>query len=395
MGKSYNNPNVNPNVIGTGEVVDNSLTAADIAANAITSSELADNAVDTAALQDASVTAAKLAGNAVAGSNLTDESVLAADIGPNAVGQSELADGAVDTAAIIDGQVTGAKIATDTITTNNIAAGGVASSEIADNTVSSTDIADGTIQAVDFAPGAVGTASVTDGSITVAKMADVQAFTASGTIVVSDGNLVTFSGPASQTLTLPTSPTIGTELEVWNIDSADAVSLARGGTDTINGGTSAVSIPYGWHAIARFVATGTWLVQLVAPVDHLVGKVLAQGKGTFGGGVIGTATPSVFQTLTNVPVKANRTYVVSGHIVLGNGASGAERTATVEVRHNDIAITTGLVVSLPLSSPHLATPFAWAWTPSADLTADLTLKASASAASSVQGYENSLIIQPA
>ena len=59
------NMQVNSDVIGTTEIIDNSITVDDIGPNAIESSELADNAVDTGALQSGSVTASKIADDAV------------------------------------------------------------------------------------------------------------------------------------------------------------------------------------------------------------------------------------------------------------------------------------------------------------------------------------------
>jgi hypothetical protein len=59
------NVQINSDVIGTSEIVDNAVTVDDIGPNAIESSELADNAVDTGALQSGAVTASKIADDAV------------------------------------------------------------------------------------------------------------------------------------------------------------------------------------------------------------------------------------------------------------------------------------------------------------------------------------------
>ena len=59
------NVQINTDVIGTSEVIDNSLSRDDIGPNAIESSELADNAVDIGAIQSNAVTTVKIADDAV------------------------------------------------------------------------------------------------------------------------------------------------------------------------------------------------------------------------------------------------------------------------------------------------------------------------------------------
>lgn len=90
---------------------------------------------------------------------------------------------------------------------------------------------------------------------------DVQAFTASGTISAVGGSVVTFAGAASQTLTLP-SASVGTKFEVWNIDTADGVAVARGGSDTIvdnlTTGATTFNVPAGAKAVFECVSASTW-----------------------------------------------------------------------------------------------------------------------------------------
>ncbi len=63
------------NAIGSAEIGNNTVTAADIAANAVGASELGNNAVDTAAIANEAVTAAKLAANAVGRSKINSSEV--------------------------------------------------------------------------------------------------------------------------------------------------------------------------------------------------------------------------------------------------------------------------------------------------------------------------------
>lgn len=85
----------------------------------------------------------------------------------------------------------------------------------------------------------------------------VQVFTATGSISNTTGHIVTFAGAASQTLTLPAA-TVGQWFEVFNIDGSDVVTVARAGSDTINGGTS-VEVGPGDKAKIMCVASNTWL----------------------------------------------------------------------------------------------------------------------------------------
>lgn len=62
---SNGNIQINSDVIGTAEIIDNAVTVDDIAPNAIESSELADNAVDAGAIQSNAVVTSKIADGAV------------------------------------------------------------------------------------------------------------------------------------------------------------------------------------------------------------------------------------------------------------------------------------------------------------------------------------------
>lgn len=88
----------------------------------------------------------------------------------------------------------------------------------------------------------------------------VQAFTASGSITRAGGRIVTFAGAASQTLTLPAAAA-GLTFEIHNIDTADPVTIARAGSDTINGGTSIVLYP-GDRIVITTVAAATWIASV-------------------------------------------------------------------------------------------------------------------------------------
>jgi hypothetical protein len=91
---------INPGVIGSPEVTDNSLTLDDIAPNAVAASELADNAVDTGALQDGAVTNVKIQDNAINSQKIETGAVTSNEISDGSIVAADLANDAVGTAKI-------------------------------------------------------------------------------------------------------------------------------------------------------------------------------------------------------------------------------------------------------------------------------------------------------
>ena len=84
------------NSVGSAQIIDGSVGAAELASNSVNASKIADGTVGTAELADNSVTAAKIAADAVGSS----------EIAANAVGTSELANGSVTAAKLAAGAVT-------------------------------------------------------------------------------------------------------------------------------------------------------------------------------------------------------------------------------------------------------------------------------------------------
>ena len=118
------------NTIGTGRILDNSLTANDLGADSVTSSELADDAVDSAAV--------------IAGS------LTAADLATDSVQATEIADNAIDGGEIIDDSLTAADLAPSAVTASELAANAVTSADVANNSLTLADIV-----GVDLNPGHV------------------------------------------------------------------------------------------------------------------------------------------------------------------------------------------------------------------------------------------------
>lgn len=110
----------------------------------------------------------------------------------------------------------------------------------------------------------------------------VQAFTATGNIVANGGKVVTFTGAASQTLTMPDA-NVGRRFEIWNIDTTDGVAIARGGSDTITDhlttGATTFNIPAGAKAEFMCVASGVWLADYLTKVTKVDEWVPGAGTG--------------------------------------------------------------------------------------------------------------------
>lgn len=165
----------------------------------------------------------------------------------------------------------------------------------------------------------------------------VQAHTASGNITRAGGQVVTFAGAASQTLTLPAAAA-GLAFEIHNIDTADAVTIARAGSDTINGGTSITLWPgdrvrvmttaaAAWTATFDYFpwSAAMYVANSGSPTHNSAGN--AQKVGAGGGTVTWTSSFDVrpngvsaqVDTATNKRIDIRRTgvYLVEGVITFG------------------------------------------------------------------------------
>ena len=93
--------------------------------------------------------------------------------------------------------------------------------------------------------------------VRVAPVRGIQAFTASGNILATGAEDVTFVGAASQTLTLPAASP-GMAFTVRNLDTTDVVTVARAGSDTINNALTSVYVAQGLVVDFFCDASGHW-----------------------------------------------------------------------------------------------------------------------------------------
>lgn len=175
----------------------------------------------------------------------------------------------------------------------------------------------------------------------------VQVFTATGTISSTTGHIVTFAGAASQTLTLPAA-SVGQWYEVLNIDGSDVVSVARAGSDTINGGTS-VDVGPGDKAKIVCTATNTWIaifdrfpwkarIGLTAAANHTSNgafqKVAAGGTWAASYDVRPNGATAQADDTTNMRIDIQRSglYLVQGNVTFtGIGTSTTVTAGQISV----------------------------------------------------------------
>lgn len=189
---------------------------------------------------DGAVTTAKIAASAVTSAKIADATIVAGDLADGAVTSAKILDGTIATADLADGAVTSAKIADGTIATGDLADSAVTSAKIADGTIVDADVS---------ASAAISPTKIAENRIT---FSNEDAVVAASTAHLSQ--IGTMS--AARTVTLPAANAVpaGWELVVSDdsgtVTSTNKITLARAGSDTINGGTSEdILTAYGWRRL--------------------------------------------------------------------------------------------------------------------------------------------------
>ena len=198
------------------------------------------NADVTAVAANGAVTTAKIADSAVTSAKIADGTIVAGDLADGAVTSAKILDGTIATADLADGAVTSAKIADGTIATGDLADSAVTSAKIADGTIVDADVS---------ASAAISPTKIAENRIT---FSNEDAVVAASTAHLSQ--IGTMS--AARTVTLPAANAVpaGWELVVSDdsgtVTSTNKITLARAGSDTINGGTSEdILTAYGWRRL--------------------------------------------------------------------------------------------------------------------------------------------------
>ena len=97
--------------IGSNQVTDGGVAAADLASNSVTSAKIAENAVGASEIAQNCITQAHLADSAVETAKIAADAITGAKIADDAINSEHYTDGSIDTAHIADDQVTLAKMA--------------------------------------------------------------------------------------------------------------------------------------------------------------------------------------------------------------------------------------------------------------------------------------------
>jgi hypothetical protein len=161
-------------------------------------------------------------------------------------------DGAGSTAAVFDAMagvdsnladdsVTTAKIANDAVTAAKLASDAVVTASIVDDNVTQAKIADDAVGADQLASDAVVTASIVDDAVTAAKIASEPISVGITSVVTATSltatvNTHVYVSAATQTITLPASPTIGQRVLITVGNFADTV-IGRNGSNIMSSGT--------------------------------------------------------------------------------------------------------------------------------------------------------------
>ena len=161
-----------PNTVGSGQIVDGSVTGTDIADGSVTGTDIADGSVTGTDIADGSVTGTDIADGTVTGDDIQDGSVTGTDIADGSITQSDLASNSVGSAQIIDQSVTQADLADSSVGSAQIIDNSVTQADLANNSVGSAQIIDQSVTQADLSNNSVGSAQIIDNSVTQADLAD-------------------------------------------------------------------------------------------------------------------------------------------------------------------------------------------------------------------------------
>lgn len=123
--------------------------------NVVGPGQLGDQSVDTPQLVDTAVIEQKLADAAVTSGKLVDGSVLEQKLDDLSVSETKIQDESISTPKVQAGAITASEIFADTITANEIASDTIRANEIEANTITAGEIVSGTITALQIASGTI------------------------------------------------------------------------------------------------------------------------------------------------------------------------------------------------------------------------------------------------
>ncbi len=181
---------------------------------------IAADAVGTAEIANGTVTGTDLATGTVTSTNIADGTITGTDI----------AGGTITSGNITDATITGTDIATGTVTSANITDATITGTDLATGTVTSANITDGTITGTDIATGTVTSANITDGTIAATDL---------GTMSATNGQVLKFNGtswaPAADNTGAGSIPTLSDGQILTGDGTTNAATLLSGDASLTGG----------------------------------------------------------------------------------------------------------------------------------------------------------------
>jgi len=255
------------NVVGSGQLGDQSVDTPQLVDTAVIEQKLADASVGSGKLVDASVIEQKLADASVGSGKLVDESVIEQKLANLSVSETKIQDDSISTQKIKAFAITANEIASRTITALEIDAGAITSNEIDTQTIVANNIAARTIDALRIESDAITANEIAADTITADEITsrtisalEIEA----GTITANEIDAGTITANEVATLNLQTD-------QLTIDDSSTGASLEFFGN--VNGGIALE--PQGNISLASPFSDPFQLavIQEIKPDDDNVGQV--------------------------------------------------------------------------------------------------------------------------
>ncbi len=132
---------IRANVVGSAQIVDGQVRAADIARRAARGGTIADGAVTRPKLASSGVGRSALGANSIDGAKVADGSLTGEDFADGSIGSIDLANISVHTQALANGSVNASKVANDTLVGADLADGSLTTADLFNNTIGSSEVA--------------------------------------------------------------------------------------------------------------------------------------------------------------------------------------------------------------------------------------------------------------
>jgi hypothetical protein len=234
------------------------VSEAKVAAAAITVNKIGDLAVSTGKIAATAITEAKLDTAAVTEAKLAALAVSEAKVAANAITVNKVASNAIEAGKIASSAVTETKIASDSVTSAKIVAGTITASDIAAGTITASQIAAGTITASQIAAGTITASEIASGAITAAKVA-AKAITVDKLVVTGRGSSI-LPDPQIEDIDWWSAATTSGTIDTFQVLGPSASAYSGGGQVWVIGSTAIIN----WTKQTPIDPNKTYLFRVVA-----------------------------------------------------------------------------------------------------------------------------------